>query len=177
MRKIPPWYPSVWPSARHWPARAGLSTSLSKLDTKDNEKVTASKARKKVSPSTQRRNQRRRNEFLASKEAPSPLKTSLNYKIHDGEAVLESKFADCIEVEKLFVSCDFCGHSTKTQNGIKLHKKNKHEILQIDGNNSINEEQKDADSGNVKKTMVSCEICGHTTNTKNEMKLNMKRKH
>jgi hypothetical protein len=121
------------------------SSFVFSLDTKDNEKVPASKAKKKVSPSTQRRNQRRQKEFLASKEALSPLKTSLNREIHDGEAVLESKVADSNEVEKPSVSCDLCGHRTKTQNGMKLHKKNKHEILQIDGNNSINEEQKEED--------------------------------
>ena len=32
---------------------------------------------------------------------------------------------------------------------MKLHKKNKYDILQIDGNNSINKEQKEADSGNM----------------------------
>ena len=74
------------------------SSFILSLDTKDNEKVPASKAKKKVSPSTQRRNQRRRNEFLASKEALSPLKTSLNCEIHDDEVVLESKVAYCNDI-------------------------------------------------------------------------------
>ena len=39
------------------------------------------------------------------------------------------------------VSCDDCGHKTKTENGIKLHKKKKHEVPQIDGNTSFSEEQ------------------------------------
>jgi hypothetical protein len=38
-------------------------------------------------------------------------------------------------------SCDICGTETKTENGIKLHKKKKHQINQIDGNSSISEEQ------------------------------------
>ena len=59
------------------------SSFIFSQDTKDNEKVPAAKAKKKVSPSTQRRNQRRRKEFLASKEALSSQKTSLNREIHD----------------------------------------------------------------------------------------------
>ena len=41
------------------------------------------------------------------------------------------------------MSCDLCGHSTKTQNGMKLHKKNKDGVIKVDGNTSINEEHKE----------------------------------
>ena len=40
---------------------------------------------------------------------------------------------------KLSVSCDQCGHTTKTESGMKLHKRKKHDINQIDGNSSISE--------------------------------------
>ena len=39
--------------------------------------------------------------------------------------------------KKPLVSCDECGHTTQTVNGMKLHVKNKHEISQVDGNTSL----------------------------------------
>ena len=39
------------------------------------------------------------------------------------------------------MSCDICGHKTKTEKGIKLHKKKKHKVPQIDGNIFISEEK------------------------------------
>ena len=41
--------------------------------------------------------------------------------------------------KKPLVSCDECGHTTQTVNGMKLHVKNKHEISQVDGNTSLEE--------------------------------------
>ena len=43
--------------------------------------------------------------------------------------------------EKPSVACDECGHSTETKNGLKLHKKNKHGVLQLDGSEFICEEK------------------------------------
>ena len=43
--------------------------------------------------------------------------------------------------KKPFVACDECGHSTKTKNGMKLHKKNKHDVPQLDGSEFISEEK------------------------------------
>ena len=85
------------------------------LDTKDVVKLTAPKARKKPSPSTQRRNLRRRNEFLASKEAQSPAKANLNGVDKHDEDVLETKTRECKHVENPAMSCDICGHTTMTE--------------------------------------------------------------
>ena len=86
------------------------------LDTK--EKVLAKKARK-VSPSTKNRNDLRRQKFLASKSKPSEDKEALEVPATDSVA------------EKPEVSCDECGHTTQTVNGMKLHVNNKHELSQV----------------------------------------------
>ena len=39
--------------------------------------------------------------------------------------------------ELVWVSCDQCGHKTKTENGIKINKKRKHEISQVDANDTL----------------------------------------
>ena len=129
-------------------ASQGRSVSLSlkvgsnfafSLDTKDSEKIPASKERKKLSPSTQKRNARTRQKYLASKVAS----TSIDKKSKHDASVLELQEAASKEDGnvKAAPSCDICGHETKTENGIKLHKKKKHQINQIDGNSTISEEQ------------------------------------
>ena len=35
------------------------------------------------------------------------------------------------------VSCDQCEHRTKTEGGMKQHKRRKHDVAQLDGSNSI----------------------------------------
>ena len=117
-------------------SQVGSSFAFS-LDTKDSEKVPASKARKKLSPSTQKRNERRRKEFLASKEASSPVEKTLNVESTHLASVLELQETTSGEDVNAKVSCDICGHETKTANGIKLHKQKKHQVDQIDGNSSI----------------------------------------
>ena len=42
---------------------------------------------------------------------------------------------------KHLLSCDQCKHTTKTENGRIKHKKNKHDIDQLDGSSSICEEK------------------------------------
>ena len=83
------------------------------MDSKMKDPSTSSKARKKVSPSTAKRNSRRRTEFLESKKSQIAIP-----KDDKCAAVLEPPSA------KPLVSCDVCGHNTKTKNGMKLHKKN-----------------------------------------------------
>merc|ERR1712129_666439 len=71
----PPWLPSAWTSARHWPPRAGTSPSTSPsapspspLTPGGGEKVTSpEKVKKRPSPSTQGRNLRRKIEFQTKK--------------------------------------------------------------------------------------------------------------
>ena len=83
---------------------------------------------KKQSPSTQRRNLRRRNEFLASKEAKSPAKVNLNGDDKHDEEALETKTRECKHVENPAMSRDICGDTTKTENGLKHHKNKEHEL-------------------------------------------------
>ena len=40
------------------------------------------------------------------------------------------------------MSCDICGHKTKTENGIKFHKKKKHEVPQLDWKLCVGEDKK-----------------------------------
>ena len=84
------------------------------LDTK--VKPQAAKERKKVSPSTKRRNARRREQFLASKSNSTKMQSNP----HEAPDI---PAPDDKLQEQLWVSCDQCGHKTKTDGGMKLHKK------------------------------------------------------
>ena len=122
------------------------------------------KARKKISPSTMNRNERRRQEFLSSKEAPKVLNPSQ-------EVALDSK---ATHSSKISVSCDQCGHKTKTENGMKLHKKNKHAIQQIDGNSSLNEFHCEDPVCEKKETQTvesghPCEKCEYMSSSKSDL--------
>ena len=88
-----------------------------------------------------RRNQRRKNEFLASKKGLFTTEKTLNHEKTLDEPVLEPKNVDNNSGEKPAVACDECGHSTKTKNGLKLHKKNKHGVPQLDGSEFICEDR------------------------------------
>ena len=124
------------------------------LDTKDEDKVLADKARKNHSPSTKMRNQRRRIEFLASKKPLSHEETC-------DEPVLELKTAEYKESEESSFSCDECGHWTKTENVIKLHKKKKHEVPQIDKNTLTSEEKEVQTQTDIFLNInTECEIVG-----------------
>ena len=108
------------------------------LDTRDEVKVPAFKVRK---PSTMRRNQRRKNEFLASKKGLFTTEKTPNHEKTLDDPVLETKNVDNNSGEKTAVACDECGHSTKTKNGLKLHKKNKHGVPQLEGSEFICKEK------------------------------------
>ena len=54
---------------------------------------------------------------------------------------MEPKNVDNNSSEKPSVACDECGHSSKTNNGLKLHKKNKHGVPQLDGSEFICKEK------------------------------------
>ena len=56
------------------------------------------------------------------------------------------------KTSKTASSCDQCEHTTKTKNGIKQNKKNKHYLQQIDGNSSICEEE-------VETPSYECSFC------------------
>jgi hypothetical protein len=133
------------------------STFAFSLDTKDLVKVTAPKARKKQSPSTQRRNLRRRNEFLASKEAQSPAKENLNGDEKHDE-VFEPKTRESKHVKNPAMSCDICGHTTKTESGLKHHNKKEHEITE-------------------QSYELSCNICEYESETEDGMKNITDQKH
>ena len=102
--------------------KVGSSFAFS-LDTKDSENIPASKARKKLSPSTQKRNARRRQQFFAFKV----VSTSIDKKSNHDAGVLQLQEAASEEDGnvKAAPSIDICGPETKTENGIKLHKKKK----------------------------------------------------
>ena len=88
-----------------------------------------------------RRNQRRKNEFLASKKGLFTTEKTLNHEKTLDDPVLEPKNVDNNRGEKPAVAYDECGHSSKTNNGLKLHKKNKHSVPQLDGSEFICEEK------------------------------------
>ena len=76
------------------------------LDTRGNGSTTLSKKRK--SPSTQRRNSRRRAEFLAKKHGPPP----------EREPSVEKETEP---LEENIFQCDQCENNFKSENGLKIH--------------------------------------------------------
>ena len=108
--------PASQGKALHFPLNIGDNFSFS-LDTSEN--VPAIKV-KEVSPSTQKTNELRRHKFIASKAR-----------------ALEEKEALENRAATFKVTCEICGHKTKTLGGMKLHVKNKHEVDQIDGNTTM----------------------------------------
>ena len=80
---------------------------------------------RKISPSTAKRNALRRQKCLASKNEPSTDKEAVETPSKESKNLKPS------------VSCEECGHTTKTVGGMKLHVQNKHIISQVHGNTSL----------------------------------------
>ena len=108
-----------------------FSASSSKRD--QDAPVTLEK-RKKKSPSQKARNLKRWNEHKEKVKEKLEASTSPH---RPSDITLAKQDVSLMPS----VSCDECGHTTKTENGIKLHKKKKHKVPQIDGNTSVTEEQ------------------------------------
>ena len=87
------------------------------LDTRGNGSTTLSKKRK--TPSTQRRNSRRRAEFLAKKHGPPP----------ETEPSVEKETEP--EEENIF-QCDQCENNFKSENGLKIHIGKTHKKVESD---------------------------------------------
>ena len=87
------------------------------LDTRGNGSTTLSKKRK--TPSTQRRNSRRRAEFLAKKHGPPP----------ETEPSVEKETEP--EEENIF-QCDQCENNFKSENGLKIHLGKTHKKVDSD---------------------------------------------
>ena len=89
--------------------KVGSSFAFS-LDTRENGSSTLSKKRK--SPSTRRRNARRRAEFLAKKRGPPESESST-------EKSTPEKVARPVKAKEF--KCDQCDKDFKSENGLKIH--------------------------------------------------------
>ena len=74
---------------------------------------------------------------MASIKGLFTTEKTLNHEKTLDEPVLDPKTVDNNSGEKPSVACDECGHSTKTKNGLKLCKKNKHSVPHLDGSKSV----------------------------------------
>ena len=90
----------------------GTSFSFS-LDTRNKDVVTSQVTKKKASPSTRRRNAKRRAEFLARKQQNSSPRTSSD------PAATELK-------------CDHCEYEAASVKGLKQHTRMKHKEVEIE---------------------------------------------
>ena len=116
VKMTPPWQHSAWPSANRWPFNFSLaigSTFSFSVDTKSKEAL-PSKAKKKVSPSTLKRNMRRREEFLKKKFISSEAEKSEP----DKEASPGATF-----------QCDQCENVFRNEKGLKIHKGKAHKTV------------------------------------------------
>ena len=132
------------------------------LDTK--KEVPVQKTRK-VSPSTKKRNDLRRQKFLASKSKPIVEEQDLGAPSNFSTAKNQS------------VSCEECGHTTKTVGDMKLHVKNKHEISQLDGNTSLPElihEEETVQKPSC-ESAFKCDYCEYKNSSKDILREHMKK--
>ena len=89
--------------------------------------------RKQKSPSQKARNLKR---LLEHKEKMQKKLESTTSSEDSSSVTLSSKDGSA----EATVSCDQCEHRTKTEGGMKQHKRRKHDVAQLDGNNSISED-------------------------------------
>ena len=82
------------------------------LDTRG--KAASPKIKKKASPSTLRRNARRREEYLQQKQNPSAVNT-----------------IEEVEVVSNVLSCDQCDYKAASEKGLRQHKRMKHGLPQL----------------------------------------------
>ena len=126
---------------------SGVSFSL---DYSQGETASRIPEKKKKSPSTLRRNSQRRKTFLDKKSNDKQAEeqlvhqppTSLNPKTKCDEC--EDIFEDneclrkhVVEKHKESLTCEECTFTTKSDEDLKDHKRNKHEIPQLDGNSEV----------------------------------------
>ena len=110
------------------------------------------KKRKRKSPSQMARNLKR----LVEHKEKMMKKLEITTSSDSSNVTLSGKDDSSEPV----VSCDLCDHRTKTEHGLKQHKRKKHEVSQIDGNDSVSEE-------NLKEE-TSREHCEDSIKNKNE---------
>ena len=94
----------------HFSLNMGSDFTFS-LDTKETRPVSDNTTKKRISPSTKRRNAKRRAEFLSKKSPP--------------EAAVATGLETNQKRDDLF-QCDQCDSTFKTQNGLKIHKGKAH---------------------------------------------------
>ena len=94
------------------------STFSFSLDTRDKglALATTGKTKKKSSPSTLRRNARRKEAFLQRKQNPAPVSCDVDV---DPAAELPQQGGDTFK-------CDICGNAFKSENGLRIHKGKSH---------------------------------------------------
>ena len=82
---------------------------------------TPGKIKKKPSPSTLRRNARRKEAFLKRKQNPAPV---------SAEGVVEPEVGLPQQEEHTF-KCDICGNTYKSDNGLRIHKGRSHKSHEL----------------------------------------------
>ena len=128
----------------------GNSYSFS-LDTKI-EEPTSLIRKQKSSPSTQRRNARRREKFLESKNSTI---------MENPKQQTESKSAEQIESS---LSCNICEYSSNSKIGFNNHMKHEHKTIdQLDGKITLN-------STTAENHLFKCTVCPKEFKLESEMK-------
>ena len=124
MKLIPLWQPSAWPFAKRCLARARLFSSHSTLGrpspspwTPGARKPCQPRRPTKASPSTLRRNAKRREEFLKRKHQPAQQQEKC-------ETVKEKPR------QRAAFQCDQCDNHFKSESGLKIHIGKSHKAQQ-----------------------------------------------
>ena len=105
---------------------------------KDQDNPVLLKKRKKKSPSQKARSLKCLLEYKKENRKKSELTTLSVSSTESSDVTLSSKN----DTVKTALSCDQCKHTRdKTENGMKWHMNNKHDLEQLEGNSSIHEEE------------------------------------
>ena len=92
------------------------------------------KVKKKLSPSQQRRNLRRKEAFLKKK---TEFSEKISSNVNDtSETTAEKKTEEELGTPKLFM-WDLCEKSFRTERGLNTHKRKSHEVEELRGLNDI----------------------------------------
>ena len=117
------------------------------------EKTQAPQPRKRTSPSTLRRNERRRLAFIAKKKSPGSAAEKAADEIATSEATEQVTLVKESEVD--VHECEQCDYKTSCKAGLNRHIGHKHKTIpQIDGNNSINESETQSSHHTKEKQLV-----------------------
>ena len=131
--------------------------------------VPAQVVKKKSSPSTLRRNAKRRQLFLKRKlESSLEMKAPSEYPPSASTAVTPPQLSSAIQVEEKPFQCDLCTASFVSKHGLKYHTESTHKMAPT---------QSPAMIQNTAPNIFPCDQCSGSFSTETSLKIHMEEVH